>query len=135
MRVLLWLGAGGALILMALLAFDVLPGAREPVDLSHRPVQVPPIAALDGWLAEREAEVPELRPDAAKTIVWAGAPGQKTALSVVYVHGFSAAAPELRPVPDQFAAGLGANLFFTRLSGHGRDGAAMARAARRRLGR
>ena len=32
----------------------------------------------------------------------------------------------MRPLPDKVAAALGANLFYTRLTGHGQDGAAMA---------
>jgi len=35
---------------------------------------------------------------------------------------------EIRPVPEKLAEALGANLFFTRLTGHGRDGAAMGQA-------
>jgi len=42
------------------------------------------------------------------------------------LHGYSATLEEIRPVPDMVAKALGANLFFTRLSGHGRDGDAMA---------
>ena len=48
--------------------------------------------------------------------------------SIVYVHGFSATAAEVRPLPDLVAKALGANLFFTRLTGHGQDGDAMGRA-------
>lgn len=81
---------------------------------------------IDAWLAEREAGVPNLRPDAQKQVVWAGAAGERTPLSIVYLHGFSASLGEIRPVPDKVAEALGANLFFARLSGHGRDGAAMA---------
>ncbi|MGR3469153.1 MAG: alpha/beta hydrolase [Shimia sp.] len=83
-------------------------------------------AALDAWLAEREGAVADLRPAAAKHIVWAGEAGAVTDLSVVYIHGFSAALQELRPMPDQVAEALGANLHFGRLAGHGRDGQAMA---------
>lgn len=125
-RLGLWLLGLIAAVIVIGAVFDFLLGPWEPVDLTYRPVEVPPIEALENWLAEQEAEVPNLRPEAAKTIVWAGDPGEKTPLAVVYVHGFSAAAPELRPVPDEFAAALGANLHFTRLSGHGRDAAAMA---------
>ncbi|MEM9247641.1 MAG: alpha/beta hydrolase [Pseudomonadota bacterium] len=117
------------------LAFLVLAGGlawvlgpREPVD---RTAEFDPAALsddLDAWLAQREAEVPDLRAGAEKRIVWAGTPGERTALSLVYVHGFSAAAEEIRPVPDLVAAALGANLHYTRLTGHGRDGSAMAEA-------
>ncbi|NIL99365.1 MAG: alpha/beta fold hydrolase, partial [Planctomycetales bacterium] len=57
--------------------------------------------------------------------VWAGEAGTKTPFSVVYLHGFSASLEEIRPVPDRVAETLGANLFYTRFTGHGRDGAAM----------
>ncbi len=83
-------------------------------------------AMLQPWLDTRELQFSDLSPDAAKRIVWAGAMGAKTPLAVIYLHGFSATAEEIRPVPDDVARGLGANLFFTRLAGHGRGGEAMA---------
>lgn len=101
-------------------------GPREPVD---REISFDPASIgddLDTWLAAQEATVPNLNPEVAKRIVWAGTPGQKTPQVVVYVHGFSATSEEIRPVPDQIAASLGANLYFARLTGHGRDSAAMA---------
>ena len=88
---------------------------------------IPPLEALDGWLAEREAQVPELRPGCEKRIAWADGP-RRTAWAVVYVHGFSASRREISPYPEKVAEGLGANLFGTRLTGHGQDGAAMGRA-------
>jgi hypothetical protein len=48
-------------------------------------------------------------------------------VAIVYVHGFSASKAEVRPLPDRVAAALHANLFFTRLTGHGQDGTAMAK--------
>lgn len=86
----------------------------------------------EAWLAQREADVAGLRPDVAKEIVWANpAARDRTPLAIVYVHGFSASKGELRPVPDEVANALGANLFYTRLAGHGGDGAAMAQASLR----
>ena len=89
---------------------------------------VPEVAVLEGWLAAREGQVPNLREGAEKRVIWAGAPGAVTPLSVVYLHGFSSSSEELRPVPDRVAAALGANLHFARLRGHGRDGSAMGEA-------
>lgn len=92
----------------------------------------PPAAdGIEAWLAEREARVPRLRPGCAKRVVWAGAPGAATDLAVIYVHGFSASGRELSPLPERVAEGLGANLFLTRLDGHGQDGAAMGGATLR----
>ena len=105
---------------------------REPVGIGTAPA-IPDIAALPAWLAEREGAFNDLRPGAQKRIVWAGVAGERTPLSVVYVHGFSATSEEIRPVPDDLAQRLGANLHFTRLHGHGRDmqtgGAALAEAS------
>jgi pimeloyl-ACP methyl ester carboxylesterase len=84
----------------------------------------------DAWLAAGEADVPNLRAELAKEIVWADPASKgRTPLAIVYIHGFSASKGELRPVPDRVAADLGANIFYTRLAGHGRDGAAMAEAS------
>ncbi len=80
---------------------------------------------LGAYLAAVEGKVDGITTGAEKEIIWAGAPGAKTALSVVYLHGFSASKEEIRPVPDRIAAELGANLYYNRMTGHGRDGAAM----------
>lgn len=116
--VLLALVLGG----VAVLAF----GPREPVDRRISFDAATLGADLDSWLAEAEAAIPGLRPGAEKRILWAGAPGAVTPLSIVYLHGFSATSQEIRPVPERVAEILGANLHFTRLAGHGRDGAALA---------
>lgn len=82
---------------------------------------------LDAYLAEKEAAFADIRPGNEKQIVWAYPNSKaKTPLAIVYIHGFSASPAEIRPVPDDVAKSLGANLFFTRLTGHGRTGDAMA---------
>ena len=85
---------------------------------------------LDGgvqaYFDTNEARVQNIRPGNQKRVIWAGAAETKTRLSIVYLHGFSASSEEIRPVPDDVAAALGANLVYTRLKGHGRDGDAMA---------
>lgn len=121
---MLWLAAGLALAFAAL--WVVAPPERVDTDVAFDGTAIPD--DLDGWLAEREAGVPDLHPDNAKTVVWAGRPGRRTDLALVYVHGFSATLWETRPLADRIASDLGANLFYTRLTGHGRDGPAMAEA-------
>ncbi|WP_168797847.1 alpha/beta hydrolase [Pacificoceanicola onchidii] len=83
---------------------------------------------LDAELAAGEARVPGITPGTEKRVIWAGAAGVRTGLSLVYIHGFSATSEELRPMPDLVAQALGANLFFTRLAGHGVPGAEMGKA-------
>ncbi|MEL7184353.1 MAG: alpha/beta hydrolase, partial [Pseudomonadota bacterium] len=122
LRGLMWLSLGLGLAAGTLW----IVGPYEPVQttLAFDPRAVPD--DLDGWLADQEGLVADLDPDHAKSILWATAPGQRTDLAIVYVHGFSATKWEIRPVPDRVAEAVGANLFLMRLSGHGRDGAALA---------
>lgn len=86
--------------------------------------------ALDTLIAAEEAKVGPIRKGLGKQIVWADpTEPQKTPVAVIYVHGFSASPAEIRPLPDLVAKALGANLFFTRLAGHGlEDADAMGRA-------
>lgn len=83
---------------------------------------------LDAYLVQQEGRFDDLTDGAQKQIIWAGERGAKTPLSIVYIHGWSATLEELRPVPDLVAKALGANLFYTRLAGHGRPGDALAAA-------
>ncbi len=122
-----WVGRGLLLLVLAGAALWAF-GPRQGLDraVAFDPAGIP--ADLDAWLARREATFADLRPAAAKEIVWAGEVGAKTPLAIVYLHGFSATKAEIRPVPDDVAAALGANLYFARLAGHGRTGEAMATA-------
>ncbi len=122
-----WLGR--LIILLVLIvagAWAFVP--QDPVDrtISFDAASIGP--DIDVWLADREKAFPDIVPGTEKRVIWAGAKGAKTPLAVIYIHGFSASSEEIRPVPDQVARTLGANLFFTRLAGHGRGGDPMATA-------
>ena len=86
----------------------------------------PPTVGLDRWLAERESRSPDLIPGTEKVIIWNDKADEKTPLALVYIHGFSATRREIAPTLDIVADQLGANLFYTRLTGHGRGAEAMA---------
>lgn len=122
-----WFGRGLLLLAVCAAGLFVL-GPYEPVDAEITLDRDAIAADPAGFLATREARFGDIRPGQQKQIVWAGAPGAKTPLSVVYFHGFSASANEIRPVPDNVAGALGANLVFTRFAGHGRDSGAMGEA-------
>ncbi|MCB9420318.1 MAG: alpha/beta fold hydrolase [Ardenticatenaceae bacterium] len=113
-----------ALIVVVVVVF--LAGPRVKIDTTLRPFTLPP--DLDQYLAESEGCFDDIVPNTEKTIFWAGEPGQKTAVSIIYLHGFSATRQETAPLADKVAAALGANLFYTRFTGHGRTGQAMAEA-------
>lgn len=88
-------------------------------------VDVPILPAdLDRYLDEAEGSTAyPLIPGTEKRIRWQQ-PGVATPYAIVYLHGFSASRRELSPTLELVADNIGANLFETRLAGHGRaDGA------------
>jgi esterase/lipase len=77
---------------------------------------------VEAWLADREQRVASqyaLIPGTEKRVTWHGQPGERTAYVVVNLHGFSATRQETAPLAERVAAALAANLFETRLAGHG----------------
>lgn len=85
--------------------------------------QIPSIDKLEKWLSDAEQSAGDVTEGTDKLIVWSKkGRACKTAVSVVYIHGFSATRQETAPVSDGVAAKLDANLFYTRLRGHGLDG-------------
>ncbi len=118
LRAVLCLGAAAA----ALWVF----GPYEPDDLS---AEFEPRKFGEGvqvYFESVESAFDDITPGVEKQVIWAGQQETRTPWSILYVHGFSATAQEIRPVPDDVAKALGANLVFTRLTGHGRSGEAMA---------
>jgi alpha-beta hydrolase superfamily lysophospholipase len=81
-------------------------------------------------VAQNEAKIDGITDGAEKLVVWAGEPNVKTNYSIVYIHGYSATRQETHPLTENIAQQLGANVFYTRLTGHGLDGTAMAMATK-----
>ena len=107
-------------VLILLLGAAWLFGPRTVVDTT---ITFDPTAIgedLEAYLEKVEAKVPGIQPNQHKEIVWANyGTKAKSPIAIVYVHGFSASPQEMRPLPDMIAADLKANLFLTRLFGHG----------------
>lgn len=112
---------------LLLLVIGSLAGPRVAVDTQVAAVRLP--AALDSYLALSEAAHPDRVPGTEKAIVWADSRRREpTDLTVVYLRGFSATRRETWPLAERLASGLGANLFYTRLRGHGLAASALAEA-------
>lgn len=77
-------------------------------------------APLDQALAAAERRFTDITPGTEKTILWATKPGARSDWSLVYLHGFSATRRETTPLTETVSRELGANVFLTRLAGHGR---------------
>lgn len=109
--------------MIAVLGFLILflSDPRTTIDIQLKTFNLP--KDIDHYLAQSEAQFHDIVPGAEKIIIWANATKTKTPLSIVYLHGFSATRQETSPLSDKLAAQLGANVYYTRLSGHGRKGA------------
>ncbi|MER8825643.1 alpha/beta fold hydrolase [Mesorhizobium sp. M0938] len=113
------------LALILILAFSL--GPRVPVDTTIRFDASAVGDDPQAYLARKEAAVPDIYDGLEKEIIWANPMVRaRTPLAIVYIHGFSASKGEVRPLPDEVADQLDANLYYTRLTGHGQGGAAMA---------
>lgn len=119
-----WMGSA---VLAVALAAGYVSGPRYVLESTVTPVVLPSGTpeVLDDYLERSERAYGDVIPGAEKTIIWATPARQQTPLSVVYLHGYSATRQETAPLSDDLARALGANLFYTRLSGHGRAPAAM----------
>lgn len=116
-----------ALPLLALAVY--LVGPRRVVDTRLPASELPSeLSALEGAIAAREGSLSDITSGCQATLVWAGAPRQRTPLSLVYLHGFSATRQETAPLTERLATALGANRFEARLRGHGRGGAPLGAA-------
>ena len=80
---------------------------------------------IDQYLKKIEGQFLDIKEGVEKKVIWAEEINKKTPISIVYIHGFTATSEEVRPLPDKIANDLNANLFFTRLTGHGRNPTAM----------
>lgn len=118
--------------LVLLLFAGALLWHLTPAKLQLETIRVDLPRDLDASIAASERIVADrfgLVPGTEKRITWI-AQGRATPWSVVYLHGFSATRQETAPLAEMVAATLGANLFETRLNGHGhkRDALASVRA-------
>lgn len=116
----------GLLFLVVVVAVLWRLGPR--VDVSVVPVDPLIPDDVDDYIWASEAAFPGIVAGTEKHVEWHGEPLEKTPYSIVYIHGFSACRHESSPVPEIVAKQLGANIYFTRLTGHGLGGDAMARA-------
>jgi len=77
------------------------------------------------YLHQREGQFRDIVPGTEKSLLWAEKNPVQTDYALVYIHGFSASRQETNPLCAILAESLGANVFFTRLAGHGRTSEAL----------
>ncbi|WP_282027331.1 alpha/beta hydrolase [Ruegeria faecimaris] len=121
----------GRVFLTLIVAFGLIYwfGPREKVDLAPTFDARKFGEGVQVYFESVESAFADIIPGVEKRVIWQeGYKEQRTPVSILYLHGFSASSEEIRPVPDLLAETLGANLVYTRLQGHGRGGDAMGEA-------
>ena len=117
---------GALFVCLCVAVLALVFGPREKVKVEKIRTDFAFGSDLDAYLANRESAFPDIKEGQQKQIIWADRSNKtKTEYSIVYVHGYSASLGETRPLTDIMAKELGANIFYTRLAGHGRSGDAM----------
>ncbi len=83
------------------------------------------ISNVDAHLKSAESQFDDIVEGTEKNVRWYANSKRKRAISIVYIHGFSATRQEISPLTEKLADQLKANVYFTRLQGHGRTADAM----------
>ncbi len=76
---------------------------------------------LENYLSDKEAEIADIIPGTEKQIVWFDSLNKaKTPISIIYLHGFLSSFQDVKPLCELVSEKIGANIFYSRLTGHGR---------------
>lgn len=105
-----------------------LAGPRGRVHFKPSAIDLLPEQDIGAYLLRLEAAYPAIIPGTEKSVAWAAQPGERTPVSIVYLHGFSSSRQDISPLCARLAGQFGANVFYTRLAGHGLGGEALASA-------
>jgi esterase/lipase len=110
------------LILLLLLAYSAGPKPSKPDFTIHDLVLPSSLTDLEKTINQDEKMVKGIKPDNQARIIWADtAKKEKTKIAFLYLHGFSASQVEGDPVHRDLAGKYKANLYLSRLAGHGID--------------
>ena len=105
-------------IILIFLVIVYISGPEIKSDMSIPSIEK--IEDPENYIYRKESAIHDMRPENNKKIIWAGEKGEKTEYSLVYIHGFTASRNETAPLTEIIAESTGANIFYTRLKGHGR---------------
>lgn len=115
-----------SIVIIAFIASAFALGPRVDTNTTLKTTTLP--QDLDHYLSESESQHTDIVANTEKHIQWAHTDKRPTDIAIVYLHGFSASRQEISPVSENLAKNLGANLYLTRLTGHGRGSAPMGEA-------
>lgn len=103
-------------LFVAVIAFG--PRPKYDAIKAQKATITQPLAELEGFIAQRESMVPNIKTNNESRFYWADSI-RKTPYAIVYLHGFSASPMEGDPMHREIATRYGCNLYVPRLFGHG----------------
>lgn len=107
------------LLVLLILVYFMGPKVEKP-NLEVTLPKVPSdLVQLERWIKDKEASIPNIKPENEARIVWFDSIPRKTEYSIVYLHGWSASRREGYPLHVEIAKRYGCNLYLPRLAGHG----------------
>lgn len=110
------------IILLLFVVYMVGPKPAKPNFESTIATMPSSLTELEKQINESEKLVKGIKPDNEARIVWADtSKKEKTKISFLYLHGFSASQAEGDPVHRDLAKKFNANLYLARLAEHGID--------------
>jgi pimeloyl-ACP methyl ester carboxylesterase len=112
-----------SVFILALIIFYLTgPEPRKPVFAVPSFTFPDSLSLLEKQISDSEKAIPGIKPDNEARIVWADSLHKgRTAIVFLYLHGFTASQGEGDPVHRDLAHEFHANLFLSRLAGHGID--------------
>lgn len=111
-------GIGIGMIVLAII-YLLGPQAEKPV-INNIPTQLDlSLKEVSAHIDFQEEKLPFLKTDNEARVIWADSALRKTEYAIVYLHGFSASQGEGAPIHTQISKKYGANLYLSRLEGHG----------------
>ena len=116
MKIIKVLGVG---LVTLIIIYLLGPQAQTPT-INNLPVQTDiALEELAEYIQLQEKSIPYLKEDNEARVVWANDSIHKTEYAFVYLHGYSASQAEGSPIHKEIAQKYGANLYLSRLAGHG----------------
>ncbi len=90
-------------------------------DLNFKEVYIPSDIDLDSYLKNSEISLGDVPEEAQKKIIWSSVKKNKTDIAIAFLPGFSTTNFQQKEFFDKLSKELDANIFLSRLSGHGRE--------------
>ena len=90
-------------------------------DLNFKEVYVPSDVDLNSYLKNSEISLGDVPEEAQKKIIWSSVKKNKTDIAIAFLPGFSTTNFQQKEFFDKLSKELDANIFLSRLSGHGRE--------------